>query len=374
VLSIDEHSEIVSRLYASAMGETPWTSTLALLADRFGTSGSVLHVSRSGGFTDNPFVENHGYSREFAEKYYASDVFANDPRSAYFANVKPGSIYFDHGLYDVEEMRRDPRCRASFEVLKVEYQLGAGLKLPNQSNGILSLLSTAKEGHATEEAIASFRRLAPHMEQACALGHVMEGHAAKQNILLEALAGKADGVIMLNRSGVPIFVNDSAQSILAAGDGLAFSGEEFSAQRGPETRRLRAMIHDATAAASGLYAHPGGQMLVTRLSGKRPFVLRVMPAPRMERFLTGNNIACVIHLHDLALVQLPSKQTLCSVFGLSEREADLAIELARCTNLTSAAANAGMALNTARNHLQSIFRKSGTANQAEVVQLFSRLL
>ena len=38
-----------------------------------------------------------------------------------------------------------------------------------------------------------------------------------------------------------------------------------------------------------------------------------------------------------------------------------------------AAANAGMALNTARNHLRAVFRKTGAANQTEAVQLFGRL-
>ena len=61
------------------------------------------------------------------------------------------------------------------------------------------------------------------------------------------------------------------------------------------------------------------------------------------------------------------------MFGLSEREADLAVELVRCASLADAAAQAGMALNTARNHLQNIFRKSGATNRAEAVQLFSRL-
>ena len=48
-------------------------------------------------------------------------------------------------------------------------------------------------------------------------------------------------------------------------------------------------------------------------------------------------------------------------------------ELVRCASL-AAAANAGMALNTARNHLQSIFRKCGATSQTEAVQLFSRLI
>jgi DNA-binding CsgD family transcriptional regulator len=114
-------------------------------------------------------------------------------------------------------------------------------------------------------------------------------------------------------------------------------------------------------------------MLVTRAGGRRPYVLRVMRAPRTGRFLTGLGVAAVIHVHDLAAARVPEKTLVMSAFGLTGREADLGVSLVRCAGLAAAAADAGMALNTARNHLQGIFRKSGTASQAEAVQLFSRL-
>ncbi len=98
-----------------------------------------------------------------------------------------------------------------------------------------------------------------------------------------------------------------------------------------------------------------------------------MPAPRMERFLSGDSISCVIHIHDLAQVHLPSRVSLSTVFGLSEREAALAIELVRCVDLPAAAARAQMSFNTARNHLQNIFRKCSVSSQAEAIQLFGRL-
>jgi len=188
-----------------------------------------------------------------------------------------------------------------------------------------------------------------------------------------APASNADGVILLGVDGAPTFINDAAQAILAASDGVAFSQGGFLTRLGPETRRLQQMIGNAIAASQGPDAWPGGQMLVTRPSGLRPYVLRVMPAPPTEQVLSGVALGCVIHLHDLAAASLPSKVSLAAMFGLSEREADLAVELVRCASLADAAANAGMALNTARNHLRSIFRKSGATNQAEAIQLFSRL-
>jgi DNA-binding CsgD family transcriptional regulator len=370
MLSREEHDGIVTRLYASAMGDRAWADTLAHVANRFSSSAAVIQVSDTA--FNTIWTENHGYSRAFAEEYYASDVYANDPRVPHFRNIRPGSLYYDHCLYDVTEMDRDARCQQTFEVLGVKYQLGAVTTMPNGVIGALAVLSTDAEGHACEDAIESMRRLAPHVEQALSLGYVTAHQATTRTVLLDALASKADGVVTLGKSGEVSFMNDAARAIVAANDGLSLSAKTFVASRGPETRRLQGMIYDALAASKDSTARPGGQMLVTRPSGRRPLVLRAMPAPPSERFLTGESIACVIHIHDLAAVCLPSRESLNAIFGLTEREADLVIELVRCADLTAAAANAGMALNTARNHLQAIFRKSGVSSQTEAVQLFSR--
>ena len=371
MLSRNDHDGLVRRLYASAMGDTPWTDTLAHVANLFHSSAAAVQVSDPS--YQNISVENHGYSKEFAAEFYASDVYARDPRIDYYRAVRPGDVYFDHCLYDVAAMERDPRCRESIDILKVKYQLGSAISLPNDATAFLVILSTGREGHASEAAISAFRRLAPHIEQALTLGQVIEQQAATQAVLLDALDSKTDGVVLLDRTGAPTFMNDPAQRILAACDGLAFTEGAFVTRRGPETRGLQRMVRDAIAASEGSGDRPGGEILVSRPSGLHPYVLRVMSAPPTERFLAGQSIACVIHLRDLAAVRLPSAASLSAVFGLTEREADLAIELVRSASLQSAAGNAGMAVNTARNHLQSIFRKCNASSQAEAVQLFSRL-
>jgi DNA-binding CsgD family transcriptional regulator len=250
---------------------------------------------------------------------------------------------------------------------------GGALSLPGGVSAWLTLLSTETECHASEAAIASYRRLAPHIAQALSLGQVLQQRAATQDLLLNAPAHRADGVILIGHSGAPTVMNDTARAILSSDDGLFFSRGRFVTGRAAETRRLQRMIGDAIAHVPPLESRPSGEMLITRPSGKRPYMLRVMRGPRSERFLAGASPACVVHLHDLATVLLPSRRLLGAAFGLSEREIDLVIELVRCVSLPAAAGNAGMALNTARNHLQRIFRKSGTASQAELIQLFTRI-
>lgn len=372
MVSRNDQDGAVARLYAAAMGEASWISALEHLASMFGHPSAVLALcDAAGSVTDS---ENCGYDKSFAAEYYSGEIFANDPRTPFLMNVRPGSIYFDHILYDTDEMLRDPRCRASTDILGISYHLGAVMRLPRGGKSLLTLLGTAAQGHASADTIHAFRRLAPFAEQACALGQVAELAAVTQWALLEALAHKVDGVILLDQSGAPVFVNDAARAILAAGDGLGYVAGGFVARRGPETRRLNGLIHQAVTRGAHDEHRIGGHVLLTRPSGQRPYIVHVLPAPPIERFLTFNGIGCILHLTDLAVAPTPSRPMLQETFGLTHRETDLAIALVKAGNLTQAAIMADMALNTARNHLQSIFRKSATANQAEVVQLFGRIV
>ncbi|MDP1632754.1 MAG: hypothetical protein Q8L66_15165 [Caulobacter sp.] len=371
-LGRDDHEAIVDRLHAAALGETSWTATLEHIAGIFGSTAAVLNLRDAA---DHVLaVEVHSpHTKEFALDYYSSDLMAQDPRSAYLYTASPGGVYFDAMLFDVEAMRRDPRVEAACDALGVTYQLGLNLRLPNDVRATLSVLSTDQEGHASETAITAFRRLAPHIEQACALGLIIEREAATRSALLEALASKADGLILLGRTGAVTFMNDAARAIVEAGDGLALTADGFLTRRLPETRHLQLMIIAALARPGAADAAPVSRMLVTRPSGRHPYVVSVMAAPASERFLSGQVVAGIIHLQDLAVTRLPSREALRAVFGLTDREADFAIELVRCADLTRAAANSVMSVNTARNHLHSILRKTGARGQTDAVQLLGRL-
>lgn len=63
--------------------------------------------------------------------------------------------------------------------------------------------------------------LAPHVEQAINLGHILEIQTATRSALIEMLSQKADGIILISRTGVPSFMNETACKILQNGDGFS---------------------------------------------------------------------------------------------------------------------------------------------------------
>lgn len=368
IVGEDDRRELLGRLYASATGEAPWSRTLELAAGLFKSGGSLLGVNDDSRRV--LAVDSHCYTSEFMASYFPGEIYANDPRIPYIARVPAGAVFADRTLYDAVEMRRDPRVRQAIDAMGFDDEIGLKLRLPDGNVAAIAFLRNRRDGGHSDEALRSLLRLAPEIEQACAMGFFIEREAATRSALLEAMASKADGIILMGANGKVTFENDAAARMLAAGDGLACLGAGLLTRRPPETRKLQQLI-DHVLKANG-ERPSGGQMLVSRRSSKRPYVLRVMPPPPVECFLSSQSIACIVLVQDLARDSV-SGDTLRQLFGLSVREADLAAALVRRGCLQSAAADAEMATNTARNHLQTIFLKTSVNSQVALISLLGQL-
>jgi len=180
---------------------------------------------------------------------------------------------------------------------------------------------------------------------------------------------KSDGILLLSRAGAPVFMNEMAERIVRSGDGLVCESGKLATRRGAESRSLDRLIHDVIR-GDGL----GGRMLVTRppVPGSC-YAVTVLPVPSAERFLSVHSIACAVHVQDLTPGEHVDGASLRTLFGLTEREADLAVSLIHAGDLARAAERSGMMLNTARNHLHAIFRKTGTESQVTLIRLLARL-
>lgn len=374
MLTPKEEDDLVTRFYAAATGFAAWEETLGRLAECFHSAATLLAILRPES-TDVLAVRSHNYSQSFLTDFFQSEIYANDPRMPPIARVPGGTVYNDAMLYDLDEIERDPWVRASTEALGVTDQMGAKLRLPDSGAATLSLFRTRRQGRVEPETVAAFSRLAPRIEQACILGCVVEEAAATREALLEVFAERAEGLVLIDGRGRASCVNRVAERCLSAGDGLVLSGACLRARRPPEARRLSHLVSEAVSAfgAGGRACSAGGQMLVSRAGGGQPYLVTVTPAARHEAFLTGDAVACIVRIQDLAAPRVPEAESLRAVFGLSGREAALAVELVRTGRLEDAAASCGMSVNTARNHLQSIFGKAGVNCQARLVQLFGRL-
>ncbi len=188
-----------------------------------------------------------------------------------------------------------------------------------------------------------------------------KGLVSVEEPVLETLERVHCGGIILNAASEVIRLNPAAERYLRkyAGLGSAMTG---SADWTSALRRL-------LSTGEGHVASDADLRVPVAEDGKPQLVLhaRRIPSASDEGTLT------VITLVDLTEPPQPSAETLQRLFGLTAAETKLALEIARGLRLREAAEALGIEMPMATAQMTSIFAKTGTQQQGELVALLSRL-
>jgi DNA-binding CsgD family transcriptional regulator len=112
--------------------------------------------------------------------------------------------------------------------------------------------------------------------------------------------------------------------------------------------------------------------IVIQRDGRLPIVVRVLPVDGAARspFLGARAILIFSGFDESEAEQLAMLR---QAFQLTPSEARLALCLAGSKSLEEAAQEMAIAQETARSHLKSVFRKTATHRQGELIALVSRL-
>jgi len=218
----------------------------------------------------------------------------------------------------------------------------------------------------------NLRLITPHLDRALRLQMRLNAAQLQADIISGALDHLTLGVILIDRAGMPIWHNRRAHEITASTGGLRIARNGLAGASPADTQVLRELIMAAVCeGAQGLLA-------LERGVESRPLLLIAMPlkpvgAPDLEA--GGSPFACgVLFVNDPNQTTDPTPESLRRAFGLTHREAQTAIAVSRGQGLKAAAESMGVALTTARSHLQQAFAKTGTTQQAELAALVHRTL
>lgn len=181
--------------------------------------------------------------------------------------------------------------------------------------------------------------------------------------LLEALDRMSYGGIVLDTSGQVLFINQAATRILQEnppGDDQHICSDVRVA--------LKALLRSN--ASARLTMQDNAWVVIHRdATGQRPLALHAVPINNQA--LSGPHT--VLILVDLEASPHLVPDTLQKIFGLTPAEARLAIEIAHGKTLDDIAAQHRISVATARKQLASVFAKTYTHRQADLVALLVRV-
>jgi DNA-binding CsgD family transcriptional regulator len=133
----------------------------------------------------------------------------------------------------------------------------------------------------------------------------------------------------------------------------------------PAERKLYRALHLALT-DDGSDVRSGHSFTCERPSGKRPYVIHVLPLHRAATDETLRQATALVLIIDPEHEPEPAAALLRRLYGLTCTEAEVALRVARGTSLKQIAEELSVTFTTARTHLQHIFDKTDTHRQAEL--------
>lgn len=206
----------------------------------------------------------------------------------------------------------------------------------------------------------------PHLRAAAYAAQTALGFRSHDH--LETLSAVGQGGLLLNRDGQVIAMN----ALVGLGDGLDLVEGRMRAAYASEQDALDRAVAIAVSQAAPSELPTPSPALLHRPSGRRPLIVRI--ARLFD--VTPNPVAearALVSVIDTASAPIPTSRLLRDLFGLTPKEAELAVLLGEGLTLTRAAELSHISAPHARQRLKLVFHKTETSRQSELITLLLRL-
>ena len=206
-------------------------------------------------------------------------------------------------------------------------------------------------------------QLVPHARRAIELRGRISTMARERDFALGTIERLSVASLVVSMDGSISAANSAAELVLAAEDGLSRSGSVLRTAEPRAARRLRTLLRDVCELAG-----PGGTLAVPRTSGRRAWEISVSRLPTQRL----GPIHAVIFIEDPSTAPPDLERRIRDLHGFTPAEARLAGRLVLGDSLAEIGEDLGVTQNTLRNQLKTLFSKTDTRRQAELVGLLLR--
>lgn len=189
----------------------------------------------------------------------------------------------------------------------------------------------------------------------------------QRNVLADALNRVPIGIILIDRNKKIILINRNAQIVIDQKDGLTLESGKVTTTSLIEKGLLGKMIQDAVLGGTR-QEKKGGVIRIPRPSLKRSLSLLI--APLSIEYTIGNNMAAAaIFVSDPEAGIATAEDILKRLYHLTLSEIHLTSLLLQGKSLEEASKELKIKKNTARTYLKSIFQKTDTIRQSQLIRL-----
>ena len=210
---------------------------------------------------------------------------------------------------------------------------------------------------------------APHIRRSLGLYRKLKSIDTRAATLQSAIDALRSAIVLISQVGKVVFLNAAAEQILKRCPDLCISRDRLRAGSHVDTVRLAHLTKRVTGADGRRPS--GGALAIQRANGRRALQVVAAPLPADNRAasLAGSGAVALIAIHDPSDQAYVPQDVAATLFGLTPAEARLLLALGNGKSLKKYSEEARVSQNTARTHLRSVFAKTDTSRQSDLVRL-----
>jgi DNA-binding CsgD family transcriptional regulator len=362
--------DLIGQVYDTALDDRLWPTFAPEIAAVFdATSASVFTRNLRHGAVD--LLSMTANFDSLALQSYASHYAQHDVWVARAGAIGPSKVFTSKDLvedrtFELTEIYND-YCKPSGNIF---YMVGSFVPIANDEIGVIGVHRPRALGPFEEDSKALVETFLPHLQRAMQLRRRLAEQEIAKGVTFDVLDRSATAALVVGRDTRILYANREAERLLQSGADLAAIGGRLALRRRAPADRLTALVRGAVDTAASAGTAPGGAMAIER-DDHLPLTVLVAPFRPACDGLGAALPAAIVFVRD------PERPTAISsllqgLFGLTAAEASIAAMLSEGGSIDEIAARQRITRNTARVHFKSIFAKTGTSRQAQLVALILR--
>jgi DNA-binding CsgD family transcriptional regulator/PAS domain-containing protein len=351
----------IDRFYEAAVSPEMWPAALDEFSAALGGIGGLLFYFPQGSTPWSGHSASLGDSIRafFEEGWHSQNVRTTRGRQALSQGL---TVFSEEQIFEPGELDRQPIQSEFFKRYGLRSFVGFDV-VPNK------VLASVERGHRPfqEWELKTIARAHPHLTRAGAFS-LARGNAHSHG-MLDALSLVSCAAVLIDPEGCIIRMNEAAEQLWQSAFTLS---KKRLVPRHVGSRQAFATLIEAAISPIRPHEGPSRSHLAIPRATARPVFVQAMPIAGSGQDMFQLAKALVL-ISDPESKNAETLNQIQQYFSLTPAEARIAEQLAQGIDLGSICAELCVTMATGRTHLQSIFHKTSTSRQGELVALLNRL-
>ncbi|MDO8360223.1 MAG: helix-turn-helix transcriptional regulator [Devosia sp.] len=365
----DQLSAVIGEIYDAALDPELWPSALQAVAGFIGGAAAMMFW-QDALIAKGERYHSWGDDPEYTASYFG-DYIADNPLRKIQHLIPVGKVVSISSVLGAHKMRQG---RFYEEWMRPQgYVDNVLTNLDRSSTSYASFAVVRHERNGLVDATARRKMglLVPHVRRAVLIGKLGDIRNNEKEVWTRLLDGIGAGIFLIDGDGRVIQSNQIARAMSEQADVVAVNGQQLLTLDRGLGRDFRDFLNLAMLGDAKL----GNDGIVLPLLGRSgdDYIVHFLPlraAPRRPSFDDPGAEAAVF-IRRAKVDTRSGLQMLVQRFDLTPRESEVLQAIVEVRGVSQVAALLGITARTAKAHLHSVFAKTGTDRQADLVKLIA---